>query len=493
MKMTTIVTLVVLFAVVVNSSNLRASTNSILLVFFNDTHGRILPFKDASGKLIGGVSRRATLLKEIRKTNRNVLVFDAGDLLTGSVYSSAFYGEMDIVVMNEMNYTAGVVGNHELDFGLTNTLYLSRMAKFPFLSVNLKDEKGNPIFPQIATTNIDGLRVAIVGLTISDKSVYNPIHLSGITIENELSSLSNFIVSKKVRESNDLVILLSHTYLNTNYKIAETGLADIILSGHDHALISKKVGKVLVYQAWQWGGYAGVVRVEFISNKIIDVTNYFILIDDVFLNDGNIDSIIKEYDAKLSEKFNSVIARSEIFLDSSKIRTEYSPLGGVVADIVAKQSRVEIAIINAGSIRSSIQKGNVTLKDIYELYPFDNTVVVFNLRGKTLKKILEKGLNNRGKGAFLYYSHPIEIIVTPKTTNYLYGGVPIYDNVLYSVAVPDFLYNGGDGYVEFREECINPINTGTLIRDMILYHLSSLGVLDERNFDTRSRILIKSK
>lgn len=478
---------------VLSPLSLVASTNSLLLVFFNDTHGKILPFKDASGKLVGGISRRATLLKEIRKTNKNVLVFDAGDLLTGSIYSSAFYGELDVVLMNEMNYTAAVVGNHELDFGLTNILYLSRIAKFPFLSVNMKDEKGNPIFPQMITTNIDGLRVAIVGLTISDKSVYSPIYLSGITIESELVSITNFIVSQKVREKNDLVILLSHTYLSTNYRIAETGLVDVILSGHDHALTSRRIGNTLVAQAWQWGGYAGIVRVDFVGKNIVSITNYFILIDDTFTNDEKIDSIIKQYDVKLSDKFNSVIAKSEIFLDASKIRSEYSPLGGIVADIVARQSQVEIAIINAGSIRSSIQKGNITIKDIYELYPFDNNVVVLNLRGRTLKKIMEKGLNNRGKGAFLYYSHPVEIVITSKKTNYLYGGVPIYDDVLYSVAVSDFIYNGGDGYNEFKEEGINAVNTGNPIRDMILYRLSSLGVLDERNFDTRPRIIVETR
>lgn len=484
-----------ILTILIPTSALFPYTNSVILVFFNDTHGKILPFKDSSSKLIGGISKRATLLNEIRKTNKYTFVFDAGDLLTGSIYSSAFYGELDILLMNEIGYNALGIGNHELDFGLNNLIKLKNLAKFPFLSVNLKHTNGEFIGLPLITTNIQDLKVAILGITISDISVYNPEFVKEVIIEPEIYSITNFIIENKIRETNDLVILVSHTYLSTNYIIANSGLFDIIITGHDHSLLSTNIKNCLVSQAWQWGAYAGIIKIDidFVNKNIIQKTNYFIQINENFTNNLKIDSIIAEYDKEISNKFNKILAKSELFLDASQIRTQYSPLGNLIADMVAKYSQTEIAIINAGSIRSSIQKGNISIKDIYEIYPFDNNIVTLKLKGKTLKKIMEKGLKNRGKGAFLYYSSPVEIIITKNKTNYLYGGVNIFDEMLYSVSVSDFLFNGGDGYNEFKEEGITPVNTFTPIRDVIMYRISSLGIINNQNLDLTQRIRVERR
>ena len=92
----------------------------LVILHTNDTHSRIEPLPDTDrnfpGK--GGVVRRATYIDQVRKENKNVLLFDAGDFLQGTPYFNLFKGEIEVEAMNQMGYDAATLGNHEFDYGL---------------------------------------------------------------------------------------------------------------------------------------------------------------------------------------------------------------------------------------------------------------------------------------------------------------------------------------------------------------------------------------
>ena len=76
------------------------------------------------------------LNKEIRKQDKDLLLFDCGDFSQGSPFYNMFGGEVEVKLMNEMGYDAGIIGNHEFDLGLDNMARLFKMADFPVVCAN---------------------------------------------------------------------------------------------------------------------------------------------------------------------------------------------------------------------------------------------------------------------------------------------------------------------------------------------------------------------
>ena len=102
----------------------------VTVLFFNDIHGHLMPFKvkaEDGEREVGGIARMATLIKKIRTENDKgggkTFLLVAGDILQGTPMSTVFHGEPDIKSMNAMNVDAMTVGNHEFDFGLQNFWY----------------------------------------------------------------------------------------------------------------------------------------------------------------------------------------------------------------------------------------------------------------------------------------------------------------------------------------------------------------------------------
>ena len=102
----------------------------LLILHTNDTHSRVepIPITDPNPEFAGkaGFVRRVTLIKEIRKQDKDLLLFDCGDFSQGSPFYNMFGGEVEVKLMNEMGYDAGIIGNHEFDLGLDNLALLHR-------------------------------------------------------------------------------------------------------------------------------------------------------------------------------------------------------------------------------------------------------------------------------------------------------------------------------------------------------------------------------
>src|SRR5690554_4687442 len=120
-------------------SHLFASDiTKITILHTNDVHSRIEPFptNDKYYPGQGGFARRAALVKQIRKKEKNVLLLDSGDIFQGTPYFNYFGGELEFKLMSEMAYDAATLGNHDFDAGLEGLNKQLPFAKFPFVSAN---------------------------------------------------------------------------------------------------------------------------------------------------------------------------------------------------------------------------------------------------------------------------------------------------------------------------------------------------------------------
>lgn len=256
------------------------ATKHLVILHTNDTHSRIepLPAKDNFSPNTAGVARRAVYVNEVRKSEKNVLLLDAGDFVQGTPYFNLFKGEVEIGAMNLMKYDAGTLGNHEFDYGLEVLEKMVRSAKFPIVNCNY-DFTNTPlnglIKPYIILKKY-GLKIGILGIGVNPEGLIQHENYKGMIYNSPIVSANKYAEILKVNEKCDLVICLSHIgYDSENNEPNDQLLAesskyiDIIIGGHTHTYMKDPVfrenqlGKdVLIYQMGKNGTFVGRIDVE---------------------------------------------------------------------------------------------------------------------------------------------------------------------------------------------------------------------------------------
>jgi 5'-nucleotidase len=258
--------LVTLF--ILTSTSLLAQEKLVIL-HTNDTHSRIetLPPTDRSAPDLGGVVRRATYVDKVRKENKHVLLFDAGDFLQGTPYFNLFKGEVEVKAMNMMQYDAGTLGNHEFDYGLEVLEKVVRLASFPILSSNY----------DFSNTSLDGLikpylilkkgkvRIGVFALNIQPKGLIASSNYAGMKYNDPVKTANNMASKLRQELKCDLIVCLSHLGYENDLKLADsTRNIDLIIGGHSHTYLKEPVERfdldnkpVTIYQTNGRGAYVG--------------------------------------------------------------------------------------------------------------------------------------------------------------------------------------------------------------------------------------------
>jgi len=470
---------------------------NVTLLFFNDIHGHLSPFKirtDSGKKEVGGIARMATLIETIRTENRikniRTFVLIAGDILQGTPMSTVFRGRPDVECFNAMGVDAMTVGNHEFDFGLQNFMDLKKQAKFPFISSNIVVKATNKLLcaPYVSLNVTDEIPVTIIGATT--KSLLTTTKFENVKSVDVLDPVQTVANAFEAVKDRGPVILLSHSEHNTDRAIA-AAVPELtaVIGGHDQILLSpfRKVGEVPIFQAFEKGKYLGRIdlAIDPISKKASLVSNSYLPVTADIEADAQIDDIIAGYRVDLDTRFKEVIGDSKVFLDAERerIRYEETNLGNFVADLVREHSGARIALINGGGLRASIDSGPITLEDAYKAMPFANEIVIVELTGVEVKQALTRsimGTREDEDGGFLQVSG-IRFKVRGKVIDKVEVGLkkePLRPKQIYRVAIPDFLASGGDGYKLFVGKPAE--YTGLPLRELIVDTIRSRKVIESR-------------
>jgi 5'-nucleotidase len=238
----------------------------------NDVHSRIDPFpmNDPKYPGMGGVARRASLIKKIRAQESNVLLLDAGDIFQGTPYFNLYGGEVEMKLMSEMGYDAATIGNHDFDNGIDGLARQLPNANFPFVNLNY-DFSDTPlqgaIYPYRIFSRGD-LKIGVMGLGIELAGLVDPKLYGKTQYTNPLQKANDTAAMLKKDLKCDLVICLSHLgYKYSEKKISdeilvqESSYIDLIIGGHTHTFLDEPVRyknklnkEVLVAQV----GWAGI-------------------------------------------------------------------------------------------------------------------------------------------------------------------------------------------------------------------------------------------
>lgn len=253
----------------------------ITVLHTNDTHSQIDPIlendKTYAGK--GGVARRATLVKRVRKENPNTLMIDAGDVCQGTPYFNFYGGEVEYKAMSLIGYDVGTIGNHEFDNGVESLAKALQFANFDIVSTNY-DLRGSALESKVKThvvKEVGGLRIGLFGLGISPTGLITPDNFKPLQYLDPVQMSRG--VTKLLREQERCTLVLGLSHLGyypdrKNGEVGDTQVAaqvdgiDFIASGHTHTFMEKPVlqknpsGKdTIIFQVGRSGIYVG--RVDF--------------------------------------------------------------------------------------------------------------------------------------------------------------------------------------------------------------------------------------
>lgn len=223
-----------------------AKGRQLLILHTNDTHSCVLPLNPNLADTMlagrGGFLRRAAMIDQMRKEDKDLLLLDSGDFSQGSPYYTMFKGDVETELMNIMGYDAATIGNHEFDFGLENMARIFRKAKFPIVCANY-DFTGTVVEGLVKPYVIikrKGVRIGIFGLSPKLDGLVMASTCVGVRYSDPIKTANAVADKLKNEEKCDVVICLSHlgwdeSGLNDMEMMAKTRNIDLVLGGHSHS------------------------------------------------------------------------------------------------------------------------------------------------------------------------------------------------------------------------------------------------------------------
>ena len=264
-----------------------AADTVITILHTNDTHSQIdpLPANDANaGK--GGVARRATVVKRVRKENPNTLLVDAGDVLQGTPYFNFYRGEVEYKAMSAIGYDVGTLGNHEFDNGVDALAAALKFANFDVVSANY-DVKGTVLEQKVkryVVKTVGGIKIGLFGLGVSPVGLITPDNFKGVTYIDPVVAARDVVTKLREEERCALVVGMSHLGYYEDGKRGDSMVAsqvdgiDFIASGHTHTFMKEPAvqtqpcgAKTTIFQVGKSGIYVGRVDFTFRAGKLASV------------------------------------------------------------------------------------------------------------------------------------------------------------------------------------------------------------------------------
>jgi len=269
----------------------------VTILHTNDVHSRIDPFPDDGGRNsnLGGASKRAEIIEQIRKDVDHCLLLDSGDMFQGTPYFNYFNGELEVKLMSEMRYDASTIGNHEFDSGISNLVKQMDFANFPLVNSNyiVEDNELSTVVQKDLILERGGIKFGILGLGIEIDGLVSRKLIENTIYTDPIKAAQIQADKLKLEKGCDIIICLSHLgYKYDSQQVSDVVLAsqtrniDIILGGHTHTFmkqpdVTKNLdgNPVVINQAGWAGIMLGRLDLVFEKNsvdKCVTCSNLFI-------------------------------------------------------------------------------------------------------------------------------------------------------------------------------------------------------------------------
>ncbi len=452
---------------------------TITLLFTNDFESAFDPipaFWREDVEFLGGAAELATMIDSIRQAEETVFLFDSGDMFTGTL-SNRTKGELLMEMMITLGYDAMAIGNHEFDYGWRNFRKQMHRVPFPVLGANIRYKGTSIPFAQpYAILERDGLRIGVIGVIGQDaRSVTIASNVDSLDFDDPVPVVHR--IMDQIRDQVDLIVLLTHqgktgpmqtdqeahpeVWRDFEEDIALSGAVsgvDVHFAGHAHRgilepYVHPQTG-TLILQTFGHATHLGYLKLQLDleTNKIISHQGGLL---DVVSNHYTPHPIMK---AKIEHYRQQFPELQEVVCTSAarlvRRYNEESDIGNLFADVLREATGTELSFFNSGGIRADLPKGEVTVANMLDAYPFEDKIWKLKMTGKQIKAILEQALTlERGiiQSSGLRGTYDLTQPKGQRLMELSVQGVPVSDNQVFTVSTTGVIAEGGDLYTTFTE------------------------------------------
>lgn len=421
----------------------------LTIFHINDQHGQLDNFS------------KIKYIVDQEKAQTNVMVVCSGDIFSGNPvvdnYEEKGFPMIDL--MNKVGFDVSVIGNHEFDYGEAILKDRFNQSQFDWVCANVNmNSTGIPEPFEYKTITKKDIKVTFLGLVETDGKEgavipsTHPWRVQNITFQN-YSSVASKYSNIKEDEKSDLYVALTHLGNSSDSNLAYSyPYFDLIIGGHSHSIINTTINKIPVFQAGSNLNYLGKItlriqskKIENLAYELIDLNNY-----------TNFDAPLKQLIADYNKNANldEIIGFATAYHNRSAV-------GNFYTDALRNQLNVDLSFQNNGGIRSDLDQGDISKKEIYSIDPFNNGSVTYTMTVKEIKDFL------KGSKAAIYYSG-VKIEQVNQTINISKNNQLLNDNTNLTVGLNDYIPAVYDRYFT-RTPTLKPNTTA----ENIIYYLQN--------------------
>jgi 5'-nucleotidase / UDP-sugar diphosphatase len=436
------------------SSFAQGEVRKLTILHSNDLHARLLP----DDKKQGGFAYLATLVKQQREIcGKHCLYLNAGDLVQGTPVSTIFKGTPIYEIANRFHFDAATLGNHEFDYGYQQIPNYLKKANYPIVSANVvlaKDPAQLVTNKPYVIKKVNGIRIAIIGAAMANlvSGFLTQDRAGPWTAQPVAQTVARYAAELKREDKADFVIVLGHILRKESSEIIQSvPEVGVVVEGHDHA--GRKEMESAQGKAGDRHIAVGCVgygrelcklelSIQMPEGRIVEAKWDRLAVDATKIApDPSMAKIVDKWEKRVSKVMDVKIATANRDYDRAALVT-------LIERAFREEFKTDFGVTNRGGVRDVLSKGDVLVRNLWNICPFDNRMMV------------ARGVKGSQLTSFVKDTEKVE------------------PEKLYSIATSDFVVENEATRKALGLEGIRFEPTTEMMRDVVIRWVQRKGTLD---------------
>jgi 2',3'-cyclic-nucleotide 2'-phosphodiesterase (5'-nucleotidase family) len=360
-----------------------AEVRSLTILHTNDLHARLKPLDNGSG----GFAYVAAALRHEREGCRDCLLLNAGDLVQGSPVSSVFRGLPIFGIANLFGFDAATLGNHDFDYGWEQTRRFTEVAVYPVVSSNLVNARGELLTSRpYVVLKVNGLRVAVIGaMTDTLASLTTPKAVGDWHSLPVVATARRY--AAEVRPVSDLIVLLGHITKPEEQAFLDSAPEiPVLVTGHVHDGLQQPLvkGDHVAVRVKSYGEEIGRLELQVDTGKKAPVSFAWkhIRVDPTLLTPApDVAAAVDHWESEVTERVDQPLAVSKRAFNKAEVKK-------LLEQALREETGADFAHVNLGGVRDVLPAGQLRVRHIWDLMPFENEVLIGSFKGRDLPPVV---------------------------------------------------------------------------------------------------------